>query len=141
MIPVGAFFSKTRAISQCPDRHLPTINMQPAFWCSLLYEDPLGRRAADFPQRFFDMLDGAVARSSGRVTRFGAVLEPMFWDRYAETSSLIGIALASYLGLVLGCFRLFGWSLASFTRAKAESVGGFEELIRLGSPSDRRNWP
>ncbi len=72
---------------------------------------------------FFDMLDGAVARASGRVTRFGAVLDHVL-DRYAEYFILIGVVLGGFVDWFWGVFALFGMIMASFTRAKAESVGG-----------------
>ncbi len=72
---------------------------------------------------FFDMLDGAVARASGRVTRFGATLDHVS-DRYAEAFIVTGMILGGYVEWELGFFALFGMVMASFTRAKAESVGG-----------------
>jgi phosphatidylglycerophosphate synthase len=72
---------------------------------------------------FFDMLDGAVARASGKATRFGAVLDHVL-DRYAECFILVGIALGGFVDWYWSVFALFGMIMASFTRAKAESVGG-----------------
>ena len=42
---------------------------------------------------FFDMLDGALARSTNRTTRFGAVLDSTL-DRLAEAVVLIGLLVA-----------------------------------------------
>jgi len=72
---------------------------------------------------FVDMLDGAVARASGRVTRFGATFDHVL-DRYAEAFMVVGMILGGYVGWELGFFALFGMVMASFTRAKAESIGG-----------------
>lgn len=72
-----------------------------------------------------DMLDGAVARASGKQTRFGAVLDHVL-DRYAEYLIIIGIILGSYVDWIWGIFALVGMLLASFTRAKAESIGGLK---------------
>jgi len=74
---------------------------------------------------FVDMLDGAVARASGRVTRFGATFDHVL-DRYAEAFMVVGMILGGYFGWELGFFTLFGMVMASFTRAKAESVGGLK---------------
>ena len=71
----------------------------------------------------FDMLDGAVARASGKATRFGAVLDHVL-DRYSEYFILLGIALGGFVDWYWSVFALFGMIMASFTRAKAESVGG-----------------
>ena len=72
-----------------------------------------------------DMFDGAIARTTGRVTKFGATLDHVV-DRYAEFFIVIGITYAGYTTWVSGFFTLFGMLMASFTRAKAESVGGLE---------------
>jgi CDP-diacylglycerol--glycerol-3-phosphate 3-phosphatidyltransferase len=74
-----------------------------------------------------DMLDGAVARASGRTTAFGAVLDST-GDRLADAAIFGSIAwyfarhdqpwmlAAALLCLVLG-------SLTSYIRARAEAVG------------------
>jgi len=72
---------------------------------------------------FVDMLDGAVARATGTSTKFGAVYDHVL-DRYAEFAVLLGIGLGGLVDWVWIIFCLFGMVMASFTRAKAESVGG-----------------
>lgn len=72
-----------------------------------------------------DMLDGAIARSKAKVTRFGATFDHVI-DRYAEFFIVLGIAYAGYAHWAYGFFTLFGMLMASFTRAKAESVGGLK---------------
>jgi len=72
---------------------------------------------------FVDMLDGAVARATGSATRFGAVYDHVL-DRYAEFAVLLGIGFGGLVNWVWVIFCLFGMVMASFTRAKAESVGG-----------------
>lgn len=79
----------------------------------------LGLAAASF----IDMLDGAAARATGSETRFGAVYDHVL-DRYAEFAVLFGIGLAGLVHWVWVVFGLFGMVMASYTRAKAESVGG-----------------
>ncbi|MCU0308591.1 MAG: CDP-alcohol phosphatidyltransferase family protein [Thermoleophilia bacterium] len=74
-----------------------------------------------------DMLDGSVARLSGRATPFGAFLDSTL-DRLAEALVLgaIGVTLAEdgdmwAVGL---CFlALTGSFLVSYTRARAEGLG------------------
>ncbi|MFH0897238.1 MAG: archaetidylinositol phosphate synthase [Candidatus Bathyarchaeota archaeon] len=73
----------------------------------------------------FDMLDGAVARATGKITKFGAVLDHVL-DRYAEFFMVLGMIFGGYVNWILGFFALFGMLMASFTRAKAESVGGLK---------------
>jgi phosphatidylglycerophosphate synthase len=71
------------------------------------------------------MFDGAVARATGKTTRFGAVMDHVL-DRYAEYLIIMGIVLGNYVDWTLGVFALVGMILASFTRAKAESIGGLK---------------
>ena len=70
-----------------------------------------------------DMFDGAIARSTGKTSRFGATLDHVV-DRYAEFLIMIGMIAGSYTAWYWGLFTIFGMIMASFTRAKAESVGG-----------------
>lgn len=74
---------------------------------------------------FVDMLDGAVARATGKATRFGAVYDHVL-DRYAEFAILVGIGLGGFVDWIWVIFCLFGMVMASFVRAKAESVGGLK---------------
>ncbi len=74
-----------------------------------------------------DMLDGALARLTGRVSRFGAILDSTL-DRLSEAVVLLGL-LWVYLrggqvgaGLLVG-FALLGSLLVSYLRARMEGVG------------------
>jgi len=83
----------------------------------------------------FDMLDGAVARLSGRMTAFGGVLDSSL-DRYADIVLFGALSWYFYdvraqraLALVT-LAALAGALLVSYTRARAENViekcrGGF----------------
>jgi CDP-diacylglycerol--glycerol-3-phosphate 3-phosphatidyltransferase len=74
---------------------------------------------------FFDILDGALARRTGRVTPFGGVLDSTL-DRLSDAALLLAI-LFSFdwtTWLVLLVFlALLGSLLVSYTRARAEAVG------------------
>ena len=72
-----------------------------------------------------DMFDGAIARAANRVTRFGATFDHVI-DRYAEFLLVLGMILGGYVEWLWGFFSLFSMLMASFTRAKAESVGGLK---------------
>ena len=72
-----------------------------------------------------DMFDGAVARATHTASRFGAVYDHVL-DRYVEFFILIGMGLGGFSDWVWVIFCLFGMVMASFTRAKAESVGGLK---------------
>jgi len=74
----------------------------------------------------FDMLDGALARGTGRTSRFGAVLDSTL-DRTSEAVVLIGL-LAFYAagGSVVGAVAVgLVWLtslLVSYIRVRAEAV-------------------
>ncbi len=76
----------------------------------------------------FDMLDGAVARATGRVTRFGGILDSVL-DRYAEALVIGGLLVwftRSSTGTVpvLLCYAVIvGSILVSYVRARAEGAG------------------
>lgn len=71
-----------------------------------------------------DMFDGAIARATHSETRFGATFDHVL-DRYAEFFIVFGIVFG-YSQWSIGFITLFGMVMASFTRAKAESVGGLK---------------
>ncbi|HZM72724.1 MAG TPA: CDP-alcohol phosphatidyltransferase family protein [Candidatus Polarisedimenticolia bacterium] len=75
----------------------------------------------------FDLLDGALARATGRVSRFGAFMDSVF-DRWGEGVIYVGIAygcvLAGFgLGAVLAAAALASAVMVSYTRAKSEGLG------------------
>ncbi|WEU40626.1 MAG: CDP-alcohol phosphatidyltransferase family protein [Candidatus Odinarchaeum yellowstonii] len=75
---------------------------------------------------FVDMLDGAVARATGKSTRFGAVWDHLL-DRYAEFNIVFGLAFSLYSLWYIPFITIFSMIMASFVRAKAESVGKLEK--------------
>ncbi|MGQ9585111.1 MAG: CDP-alcohol phosphatidyltransferase family protein [Anaerolineae bacterium] len=68
-----------------------------------------------------DMLDGAAARAGGTPTRFGTVLDHVC-DRYAEFIILAGLMASGKVNTLLVFFAATGMIMASYVRAKAESV-------------------
>ena len=76
---------------------------------------------------FFDILDGALARRTNQVTRFGAVLDSTL-DRLSEAVLLLGILVfyareQSIPGILLVGAALIGSLLVSYIRARAEALG------------------
>jgi len=74
----------------------------------------------------FDMLDGRVARISGRVSKFGAFYDSVI-DRYSDVIILQGLmvyyAREQMLGhVVLVGVAFMGAVLTSYARARAESL-------------------
>lgn len=75
----------------------------------------------------FDLFDGALARATGRATRFGAFLDSTL-DRTGENLVYAGIAFGSAmagftLGVGLAGLALAFASVVTYTRAKAEGLG------------------
>lgn len=73
----------------------------------------------------FDLLDGAVARESGRVSRYGAFLDSTL-DRYAEIAVLLGILLrfgGEPVTQVAVLLAVAGSLMVSYTKARAEGLG------------------
>jgi len=92
---------------------------------ALLYlqRSPLLGALALLCSAFIDMVDGAVARATETVSRFGAVLDHVL-DRYVEYILVVGIVAGGFASWFWGLFALIGMLLASYARAAAESVGG-----------------
>lgn len=75
----------------------------------------------------FDMLDGIVARTNGKNTRFGALLDSTL-DRYSDAFLFIAVAwhffeLQDLAGVLLTVGALVGALLISYVRARAEGLG------------------
>jgi phosphatidylglycerophosphate synthase len=75
----------------------------------------------------FDMLDGIVARTKGKTSKFGAFLDSVL-DRYSD--AFLFLSLSYYLaanGNLTGSFlslgTLVGAFLISYARARAEGLG------------------
>ncbi|MCK4863278.1 MAG: CDP-alcohol phosphatidyltransferase family protein [Dehalococcoidales bacterium] len=76
---------------------------------------------------FFDMLDGALARVTNRVTRFGGILDSTL-DRLSEAILLLALlAIFAREGQVaeslLVGFALLGSLMVSYIRARMEGLG------------------
>lgn len=89
----------------------------------------------------FDMLDGALAKITNRMSTFGAFLDSVI-DRYSEAVVLLGLLLYYYLyqspqsltEIVLIYVILVGSMMISYTRAKAGSLHIHNEVGLLARP-------
>jgi CDP-diacylglycerol--glycerol-3-phosphate 3-phosphatidyltransferase len=73
----------------------------------------------------FDLLDGALARSTGQTTKFGALLDSTL-DRLSDAAVPAGLAVfyAPYGAIVLvPVLMIAGGFLVSYVRARAEGLG------------------
>jgi len=90
---------------------------------------------------FSDLLDGHMARTSGRVSKFGA-----FWDstldRIGDGAIFIGLALyfaweePSRLYLVLSLVCLLMGGVTSYARSRGETLG-FSVKVGIAERADR----
>jgi len=76
---------------------------------------------------FFDILDGALARSTNQITRFGGILDSTL-DRLAEGVLLLSILVMyareqSFTGILVVGLTLVGSLLVSYVKARAEGLG------------------
>jgi len=83
----------------------------------------------------FDILDGALARYAGKVTRFGGILDSTF-DRVSEAALWLGVLVlflttdnyrfwpvSSNWAIVILALVMVGSPLVSYLRARAEAAG------------------
>jgi CDP-diacylglycerol--glycerol-3-phosphate 3-phosphatidyltransferase len=90
---------------------------------------------------FSDLIDGYMARMTGRVSRFGAFLDSTL-DRIGDGAIFAGLALyfagpgdsELYLVLALVCLVMGG--VTSYARARAEGLG-FEAKVGVAERADR----
>lgn len=87
-----------------------------------------------------DGIDGNLARSTGKTTRFGALLDSVI-DRYSEFVMFLGIAayfilLKNHFILIVTFMALCGSIMVSYTRARAESLG-FESKAGMTQRAER----
>ncbi len=85
---------------------------------------------------FFDIVDGAVARVTGKVSRRGAFIDSTL-DRVSEVAIFIGImegGLATSTAVVVA---LSVSLLVSYTRARGESLGISLAGVGIGERSER----
>jgi CDP-diacylglycerol--glycerol-3-phosphate 3-phosphatidyltransferase len=80
----------------------------------------------------FDFLDGALARATGRSTKFGAFLDSTL-DRFSDGALFLGLlayyaSQGSYHQTVLIGFALMGSLVTSYARARAEGLGLKDEV-------------
>jgi phosphatidylglycerophosphate synthase len=134
MLPMGGFFAKS-GISPNAVTIFGLLVSAAAAW-AFAYGNLVYALLLLALTSFFDILDGAVAKAGGKVTKFGGFLDSVV-DRYSDALILIGIGM--YLGghYVLVMVVIVGSILVSYTRARAENfiekcdVGLAERAERL----------
>ncbi len=84
----------------------------------------------------FDVIDGAVARVTSTVTKFGGYLDSLI-DRYVEFLAIIGLATVAYPPIIAPAgfwtmLLLFGAVMTPFSRALASEKGLSSGALRGG---------
>jgi archaetidylinositol phosphate synthase len=85
---------------------------------------------------FIDALDGVLARSSGKVTRFGGFFDSVA-DRYSDSVVLSGLIMGGLCDTLIGLFTLIGSIMVSYSRSRAEAEGVKMAGIGLAERAER----
>jgi archaetidylinositol phosphate synthase len=85
---------------------------------------------------WFDIVDGAVARVTGKTSKKGAFLDSTL-DRVAEVAVYVGVLLGSFVAPVFVVLALAGSLLVSYTRAKGDALGISLSGVGIGERSER----
>lgn len=83
-----------------------------------------------------DIVDGAVARATGRTSQRGAFLDSTL-DRVAEVLVYLGIIIGGYTNPSLVLVALSSSLLVSYTRAKGDALGVSLAGIGVGERPER----
>jgi archaetidylinositol phosphate synthase len=85
---------------------------------------------------WFDIVDGAVARVTGRTSKSGAFLDSTL-DRVAEVALFSGILWGGYAPPVAVLVALAASLLVSYARAKGDALGVSLSGVGIGERSER----
>ena len=70
----------------------------------------------------FDMIDGLVAKMTGKTSVKGDFIDHVF-DRYADIFILAGIIVSGYTNFYIGLFALIGVFMTSYMGTQAQALG------------------
>lgn len=83
-----------------------------------------------------DAVDGVIARTVGKVTKFGGFFDSVA-DRYADALVLAGVTLGGLCNPVAGFAALIGSLMVSYTRSRAEAAGVAMAGVGLAERAER----
>ncbi len=138
-VKVGIVFSK---LGLSPNQWT-LISLIPTFIALyfLIKESFLAAAILFIVASFIDIVDGSVAKVTGRVTKFGGYLDNIV-DRYVEGIIIFGLLFASLPNLVISGFTipisaliviyLFGGMMTTYTKAAAKEREIVEKEMRGG---------
>ncbi len=79
----------------------------------------------------FDFIDGAVARLTDRVSKFGEVLDASL-DRVTDGLVIFSIAQGGFVSWNLAFVTLLGFYLVSYVRARSEAAARKSIILNVG---------
>ena len=85
---------------------------------------------------FFDMVDGQVARVTGKTSKKGSYLDSMF-DKIAEVAIFFGILVGGYAEPYLVFLAITLSLLVSYARAKSDIINVKLQGIGIGERAER----
>ncbi len=85
---------------------------------------------------FFDMVDGQVARITGKISKKGGYFDSMF-DKIAETAIFLGILVGGYAEPYLVLLAITLSLLVSYARAKSDSLNIKLQGVGIGERAER----
>jgi len=85
---------------------------------------------------FFDMVDGQVARVSGKTSLKGSYLDSMF-DKIAEVAIFLGLLIGGYAEPYLVMLAITLSLLVSYARAKSDALNINLQGIGIGERAER----
>ena len=85
---------------------------------------------------FFDVVDGQVARITGKASRRGSFLDSMF-DKIAEVAVFAGLGSGGLVEPELALLAIGMSLLVSYARAKADALGVPIQGIGIGERAER----
>ena len=85
---------------------------------------------------FFDMVDGQVARVTGKTSKKGSYLDSMF-DKIAEVAIFLGILVGDYAEPYLVLLAITLSLLVSYARAKSDAINVKLQGVGIGERAER----
>jgi archaetidylinositol phosphate synthase len=85
---------------------------------------------------FFDMVDGQVARVTGKISKKGGYLDSMI-DKIAETAIFLGILVGGYAEPYVVLLAITLSLLVSYARAKSDSLNIKLQGVGIGERAER----
>lgn len=85
---------------------------------------------------FFDMVDGQVARVTGKTSQKGSYLDSMF-DKIAEVAIFLGLLVGGYAEPYLVMLAITLSLLVSYARAKSDALNIKLQGIGIGERAER----